>query len=150
MKFESVEKILDYAIEREEMTAKMYHDLAEIVERPGMREAFMEFAAEEGRHKARLMKIKAGDMPAVSFEKVANLEIGEHLVQPEISRNMNYQEVLAFAIKSEKIAFDLYVKLAAASGDPGLAEVFRSLAQEEAKHKLRFESEYEDKVLEGV
>ena len=150
MKFSSIDEILDYAIEREEMTAKMYHDLATIVERPGMREAFLEFAAEEGRHKARLMKIKAGEMPAVSYEKVANLEIGEHLVQPEISKHMNYQEVLAFAIKSEKIAYDLYINLAAASNDEGLAEVFRSLAQEEAKHKLRFESEYEDKVLEGV
>lgn len=150
MQFSNVEEILDYAIEREEMTAKMYHDLATTVERPGMKEAFLEFAAEEGRHKARLMKIKAGDMPAVSYEKVANLEIGEHLVQPEISKNMNFQEVLAFAIKSEKVAYDLYIRLAAASTDAGLADVFRSLAQEEAKHKLRFEQEYEDKVLEGV
>ncbi len=150
MQFSNVEEILDYAIEREEMTAKMYHDLATTVERPGMKEAFLEFAAEEGRHKARLMKIKAGDMPAVSYEKVANLEIGEHLVQPEISKNMNFQEVLAFAIKSEKVAYDLYIRLAAASTDAGLTDVFRSLAQEEAKHKLRFEQEYEDKVLEGV
>ena len=150
MQFSSVEEILDYAIEREEMTARMYHDLATTVERPGMKEAFLEFAAEEGRHKVRLMKVKAGEMPALSYEKVANLEIGEHLVQPEISKNMNFQEVLAFAIKSEKVAYDLYIQLAAASTDAGLSEVFRSLAQEEAKHKLRFEQEYEDKVLEGV
>lgn len=150
MQFSSVDEILDYAIEREEMTAKMYQDLGNIVERPGMKGAFLEFALEEYRHKARLMKIKAGKMPAVSSEKVANLEIGEHLVQPEISKDMNFQEVLAFAIKSEKYAYDLYIQLAEASTDQGLAEVFRSLAQEEAKHKLRFEKEYDDKVLDGI
>jgi hypothetical protein len=36
------------------------------------------------------------------------------------------------------------------TSDPGLQRVFKGLAQEEAKHKLRFEIEYDDHVLEGV
>jgi len=149
-KFASVEEILDYAIKREDMAAKMYADLAASVKRPGMREAFLEFAAEEGRHKARLMRIKAGEMPAVSSEKVADLKITESLAEIEPSSSMTYQEALVYAMKSEKLAFQLYTGLAELTDDPGLAEIFRSLAQEEAKHKLRFELEYDEHVLEGV
>jgi rubrerythrin len=150
MNFSSIDEILDFAIDREDKAAKMYVELADKVNRPGMREAFLEFAQEEGRHKARLMKIKAGEMPAVTHEKVADLKITETLVEPEISSNMTYQEVLLYAMKSEKLAFKLYTDLAALTDDPGLAEVFSSLAQEEAKHKLRFEIEYDDHVLDGV
>jgi rubrerythrin len=63
---------------------------------------------------------------------------------------MTYPEALLFAMKSEKAAFRLYDALATATHDPVLALLFRSLAQEEARHKLRFELEYEENVLEGV
>jgi rubrerythrin len=151
MQFNSVEEILDYAIEREEQAAKLYSNLAKTVERPGMREAFLEFAAEEGRHKARLMKIKAGEIPAAGqFEDVPDLKISDELVEAKPTPGMTYAEALLLAMKAEKAAFLLYEQLAQATTDPGLAEVFRSLAQEEAKHKLRFEIEYDDHVLEGV
>jgi rubrerythrin len=151
MQFNTVDEILDYAIEREEQAAKLYADLAGTVERPGMREAFLEFAAEEGRHKARLMRIKAGDLPAAGhFQAVPDLKISDELVSAKPTPNMTYAEALMIAMKAEKAAFRLYEQLAQATTDQGLADVFRGLAQEEAKHKLRFEIEYDDHVLEGV
>jgi rubrerythrin len=150
MQFSSVDEILDFAIQREESAAKFYASLAETADRPGMREAFLEFAAEEGKHKARLMRIKAGDIPGgFTDEKVQNLKISDHLEIPPMHPNMTYAEALQIAMSTEKAAFKLYNDLAAATDDPGLIEVFKSLAQEEAKHKLRFEIEYEDHVLEG-
>jgi len=150
MDFASIDDILDFAIAREEEAAALYTSLATTVARPGMREAFLEFAAEEGRHKARLLRVKAGEVPAVSREKVASLGIAERLVPAEATANMTYAEALRFAMEAEKAAFRLYNDLAAATDDPGLVEVFRSLAAEEAKHKLRFEIEYDEHVLEGV
>jgi len=146
----TIENILDYAISNEEKAAALYYELAEKVDRPGMREAFLHFAKEEEGHKARLLKIKEGEIPAVIEEKVANLGITEMLSEPEIAPNMTYQEALLFAMKAEKAAFVLYTKLAEATSDAGLQRVFSGLAQEEAKHKLRFEIEYDDHVLEGV
>jgi rubrerythrin len=146
----TIEQILDYAISNEEKAAALYYDLAEKVERPGMKEAFLQFAKEEEGHKARLLKIKAGEIPAVSEEKVANLGITEQLAEPIAAPNMTYQEALLYAMKAEKAAFVLYTKLAETTTDAGLQRVFKSLAQEEAKHKLRFEIEYDDHVLEGV
>jgi rubrerythrin len=150
MQFAGIDEILDFAIAREEEAAALYASLATTVARPGMRQAFLEFAAEEGRHKARLMRVKAGEMPAVSHEKVVSLGIAERLVPAEPTPNMTYAEALRFAMEAEKAAFRLYTDLAAATDDPGLVEVFRSLAAEEAKHKLRFEIEYDEHVLEGV
>ncbi len=150
MNFTTIDEVLDFAIQREEDAAKLYASLAAKVNRPGMKEAFLEFAAEEGRHKARLMKVKAGELPAVSRERVQDLKITETLVQPELSSNMTYQEALLFAMKSEKVAYKLYMDLATMTAGSAFAEVFHSLALEEAKHKLRFEVEYDDHVLEGV
>ena len=150
MELTTIEDILDYAISNEEKAAALYYELAEKVERPGMREAFLHFAKEEEGHKARLLKIKEGEIPVVDDQKVANLGITEQLVKPEPTSQMTYQEALLFAMKAEKAAFLLYTKLAEMTSDAGLQRVFRNLAQEEAKHKLRFEIEYDDHILEGV
>jgi rubrerythrin len=150
MDFSSIEEILDYAIAREKEAEALYTELADRVARPGMREAFLHFAAEERGHKKRLEMIKAGDLPAVSAEEVRDLKIADHLVDPEPTANMTYREALLFAMKAEKAAFTMYTKLAELADNASLARVFQSLAQEEAKHKLRFEIEYDDHVLEGV
>jgi len=150
VQLETIDQILDYAIANEEKAAALYHDLASSVERPGMREAFLHFAKEEEGHKARLLKIKEGELPVVQEEKIADLGITETLDEPATTTNMTYQEALLFAMKAEKAAFLLYTKLAEMTTDPSLERVFRNLAQEEAKHKLRFEIEYDDHVLEGV
>lgn len=149
MELTTLEQILDYAIAREEAAAALYTELADRVTRPGMREAFLQFAAEERGHRERLVRVKAGELPAVTEEQVRDLKIADRLVDPEPTANMTYQEVLLFAMKAEKTAFTLYTRLAQAAGSEALARVFRSLAQEEAKHKLRFEIEYDDHVLEG-
>ena len=60
---------------------------------------------------------------------------------------MDYQEALVVAMKKEKKAFKMYIDLAGATDDTNLQTVFMSLAQEEAKHKLRFEIEYDDFVM---
>ena len=146
MEFRTIEEILDFAIRREEAAAELYLTMADRVTRPEMREALVGFAEEEKRHKQRLVKIKAGELPSISEEKIHNLKIAEYVEPPEVSARMDYPEALRFAMNSEKAAFRLYSDLAAISPATHAA-VFRSLAQEEAKHKLSFEVEYEDNVL---
>ena len=150
MGFANVDEILDYAIAREEEAAALYTDLAWRVERPGMRAAFLEFAKEEQGHKLHLESIKAGQLPALTVREVQGLGIAESLDAPEASDTMTYAESLAFVIKAEQAAHELYTSLAEATDDPNLAAVFSALASEEAKHKRRFELEYDEVVLEGV
>ncbi|MCW8985909.1 MAG: ferritin family protein [Thermoanaerobaculales bacterium] len=150
MGFANIDEILDHAISKEEEAAALCIDLAELADRPGMRETFLEFASEENGHKRHLESIKAGELPALTIQQVQNLGIAESLVDLKPSSAMTYAEGLIVAIKAEQAAQDLYIGLAEATDDPNLAAVFTALAGEEAKHKQRFEVEYDEMVLEGV
>ena len=147
MKFNSVDDILDFAIEKEEEAAQFYTDLASRMERPAMSLIFDDFAHEEIGHKKKLQGIKKGKIPAPMSKKVMNLKIGDYLTDVEPGPNLDYQEALIVAMKKEKAAFKLYTDLAAVTDNESLRSTFLLLAQEEAKHKLRFEVEYDDYVL---
>jgi rubrerythrin len=149
MKVDSAEKILDFAIANEERAAEFYTALANRASTPSMRKAFLVFAEEEQGHKAKLLQIKAGKRLLAAEKNIANLGLAESIDDEaaRISDDMDYQQALIVAMKAEKAAFRLYSGLALACDDPGLKEVLLGLAQEEAKHKLRFEIEYDDNIL---
>ena len=62
---------------------------------------------------------------------------------------MDYQQALIVAMKQEKAAYKLYSDLAAKVTFEGLRNTFLMLAQEEAKHKLHFEVEYDELIKEN-
>lgn len=143
----SVDEILDFAIGQEEEAARFYTDLAQRTEKLGMRQIFEGFAKEEMGHKAKLLGIKEGRLLVPAAQKVMDLQIAEYLVDVEGSPNLDYQGALTLAMKREKAAFKMYSDLAAATEDESVRATLLGLAQEEAKHKLRFEIEYDDHVL---
>ena len=65
----------------------------------------------------------------------------------QADQDLDFQGALILAMKREKAAFRLYTDLAAQTDDTDLAATFAGLAQEEAKHKLRFEVEYDEEIL---
>jgi rubrerythrin len=143
----NLEEILDFAIEREQESHDFYMDLAKKAERPGMGGLFTQFAREELGHKARLEGIKKGTRSFNPAKQVVDLKIGDYLVDVAPSPTLTYQNALILAMKKEKAAFQLYTDLAAETGDAEVRQIFETLAQEEAKHKLRFEIEYDDMIL---
>jgi rubrerythrin len=145
--FKSVDEILDFAIGEEEASAGFYRVLAKKMDRPWMKEVFDEFAREEDGHKAKLLKFKSGEVPVPPQEKVLDLKIGDYLVDAELNPDMDFQQALMVAMKKEKAAFRMYTALAGAATDQNAKNLLQSLAQEEAKHKLRFEIEYDDVIL---
>ena len=144
--FNSIEEILDFAIASETEANKFYTELAGQMENPAMREVFEGFAKEELGHKARLQEVKKGNIQT-KLEKVTDLKIADYMVDVQPSPNMDYQSAIILAMKKEKAAFKLYTTLASKTQDAELRNMFLSLAQEEAKHKLRFEIEYDDEVM---
>ena len=144
---EAIDQLIDFAIGEEEAAAAFYKDLAAKMDRPWMREIFEQFSQEEQGHKAKLQKIKSGAMPFTVLEKVPDLKIGDYLVEAELNADMDYQQALIVAMQKEKAAFRMYTDLAAATSSAELRTALLSLAQEEAKHKLRFEVEYDDIIL---
>ena len=145
--FKTVDDILDFAILQEEAAAEFYTELAERADRPEMREAFEDFAEEENSHKKKLMSLKKGKTFKLADEKVADLRIGDYLPDVAFLPDMDFQEALILAMKKEKAAFRLYHDLAEQATDRNARTVFLTLAMEEAKHKLRFELEYDEHYL---
>lgn len=143
----TIHEILDIAITREQEASDFYNDLSHQSRFAAMKETFHEYAKEELRHKAKLMNVKKGGQLTSSYETIPDLKIGDYLQEPEASHDMDYQTALIIAMKREKAAYRLYSGLAEIATDASVKELFLSLAQEEAKHKLRFEVEYDEVIL---
>lgn len=145
--FKSIDDVLDFAINSEQEAVDFYTQLASQSSNEEMEKVFTQFAREEMGHKSRLMNIKETGAYEMRETQVKDLKIADYLVDVEPKPNMSYQEALIVAMKKEKSAFKLYMNLSEKAGNPEMKEVFLGLAQEESKHKLRFELEYDEFVL---
>ncbi len=145
--FKNVDEILDFAINAEQDAVDFYTQLATRMKNQDIQKTFKEFAKEEIAHKARLMKIKEEKIFELNTEDVEDLKISDYTVRVKPSPDMDYADALILAMNKEKAAFRLYTALSERTNDPSMKKVFRDLAQEESKHKLRFEIEYDDYVL---
>lgn len=145
--FESINDILDFAINNEQNAVDFYTELAANATTEDMREVFENFAKEEVSHKARLTHIKDNGVFEGGYEAVQDLKIADYLVRTEPKESMTYADALVLAMKREKAAFKLYLHLSERAPNSDLKKLFMSLANEESKHKLRFEIEYDEYVL---
>lgn len=143
----TVDEILDFAIEREQEAVDFYTDLASQSSSPSGKASFEQFANEERGHRAKLQAVKDGKRLRASAKAIQDLKIGDYLVDEKASPQTDYQGALIVAMKREKAAFRLYTDLAERTDDAEVKELLLGLAQEEAKHKLRFEVEYDEKIL---
>jgi rubrerythrin len=145
--FKTIDEVLDFAMEGEQNAVDLYTALANQTDNTEMRDTFIQFAREEMGHKARLLEIKTEGTAGYEPASVTDLKISDYLSVVQPAANMDYRQALILAMSNEKAAFRLYTRLAADCNQPELKNVFLGLAQEEAKHKLRFEIEYDDYVL---
>lgn len=143
----TVDEILDYAIDQEQQAADFYASFAARAEKAGMKKMLLEFAEEEKRHKERLLAVRTGEHKLTPEKEILDLKISDYLVEVDASGNISYQDALIVAMKRERAALKFYSDMAEKVTDANLKQVFVGLAKEEAKHKLFFETEYEERVL---
>ena len=143
----TVDEVLDYAIDQEQQAADFYASLAARAEKAGMKKMLLEFAEEEKRHKERLLAVKTGERKLTPGKEVLDLKVSDYLVEVDAGDNISFQDALIVAMKRERAAFKLYSDMAEKVSDTNLKQVFIGLAKEESKHKLYFETEYEERVL---
>ena len=145
-KWEAVSDVLDFAIRNEEEAATFYREIASRAKNAVTKQVFEDYATEEDGHKSKLLKVKSSGTLKKAAGTVLDLKVGDYLVE-SVTADMDYQQMLILAMKKEKAAFRLYTDMAGAANDEGLKEILLFLAQEEAKHKLRFEIEYDEQIL---
>jgi rubrerythrin len=145
--FDSINDILDFAIEQEQEAVNFYRELAANANTRDMQAVFEEFAHEEIKHKTRLLDIKEKGLYKMEEANVKDLKIGDYLVNVKPTPGMSYSDALVLAMKKEKAAFKLYMNLSERAHNEEMKNIFLSLAQEESRHKLRFELEYDEFIL---
>lgn len=146
-KFESVDAVLDFAIEREQEAFDLYHGLASQTSDAKLEALFTSFAKVEAGHKRKLEGIKEGTTYLPTRQNPVDMKISDYLVEVEPSPDMSFQDALVLAMKREQAANALYTALSATITNPLLAELFSQLAKEEAAHKSSFENLYEENFL---
>lgn len=147
-RFKNIDQVFDFAIVAEQQAVDFYHQLMGRVQNKEMQKVFGQFMREEMAHKKRLMLIKQqGSYRLRKGGEVTDLKISDYMVDVEPGSNMTYEEALVLAMQREKKSFMLYLQLSEQADDEEMRSVFLELAQEESRHKLRFELEYDEQVL---
>ncbi len=138
-KLDSIDEILEFAIAREIEAYQLYMYMASWLENPEMRQVCEDFANEELDHKAKLELevMKRGQV-------TSDIDISDYMTDVGNTLDMSYEEILTLAINKEGVSVKLYTDLARAVRDNASRETLLALAQEESRHKQRFETEYEN------
>ena len=140
-------EIIAFAIDKEQEAVEMYSDLAARAQSPSGKILFKELADMERGHKTKLEKLDMGYFSSQDLKQPEDLKIADYLVDVELTPEATYQDIVLFAAKREKAAFDLYTDLARIyTTIPAIKKIFDVLAQEEAYHKLKLEREYDEVV----
>jgi len=138
------EEILQFAIAREVEANKFYLALAKRVADERIRKTLEDLAEEELEHKAKLELevMKTGSvLPA---EQKVTIPEHEYIVSDdERALDMDYRDILMLGMEKEEAAFRTYINLIPSVEDEESREVLLALAEEEVRHKIRFETEYD-------
>jgi rubrerythrin len=150
MGFQSFEEIIRFAIGKEEEAIAFYQEISMLEPYPGTKKTFEGFAGEEAKHKVMLEEVLSGKkQPAeYDFKWIPDLKRSDYMVDLEYEKGMPWTDILRLAMKREEKALRLYNELQAKAEKEDFTEVFKMLAQEEAKHKLALETLYDDYMAE--
>jgi len=147
MEHKAFEEIILFAIRKEVEAATLYRTYSNLAKNQNVKQMFLSLEVEEQKHKKILEGFNREDLSAYRLEKVPALKISDYYLEQDYSPEMSYQEALILAIKREEKSVKLYQDLANVAKDPELKKTFEALTQEETKHKLKLETEYDERVL---
>jgi rubrerythrin len=148
MSLNTLPEIIQFAIDKEKNAQAFYRSAAGLSQYPGIPALFTELAAEEEKHEKLLMNIsQAASLPEATG-KVPDLKISDYLVELKFFPTMKYQEVMMLAMKNEEKSMKFYSAWAEKAVEADHKKMFAHLAEEEAKHKYRLESIYDQEILD--
>lgn len=148
MEFKSVPEILRFALGKEKASRQFYVDVAGRVRNTITQSVFEAIAKEEEKHiemiELELMKAGVTVYPEAARVDAEDVEWVERLEMDETAENMSYRDAMLVAIQKEKAAFQLYTQVLGMVQEPEYRRIFMELAQEEMRHIIQFEHEYQE------
>ena len=147
MKFEDLEAIIAFAIDKEQEAIDFYTDLENKVKAVEVAEELLKMAEMERGHKKKLEDIDISKLAATPITEVKDLKLADYTVDAVITPEMNWADVINVAMHREFAAAKLYEDLAGMVSDTTTKQVLTNLMHEEKKHKLFLESVWDQEVL---
>ena len=150
---QSIDTILQEAIQGETESYGLYAGLVDRVKAPQVKEALQQLAQEELGHKASLEKMLSGpgqlriQIRALEGSSVQDYGIGDHLQVEPLKADATFQDVCIFASKKEQQSYDVYNVLAQQSSGE-IHALFAAMAKDEMRHKNLVERWYEEDVYQ--
>jgi rubrerythrin len=117
--------------------------LTKVVSDPKMCKVMEDFAKEELQHKEKLeLELLKMGRTLPSQEDLLISSEDNSILDTDYLLDMDYKDILLLAIEKEETSFRTYVNLLPHAADQESKDVLLAIAEEEVKHKLRFEIEY--------
>ncbi|BBA71694.1 ferritin family protein [Geobacter sulfurreducens subsp. ethanolicus] len=147
MEFATLEDIIRFAVQREETAYRLYKTAAEKATSIAARKMFEEMANEEAGHKHAFENLNIEGAERYTFAERPDMKLAEYMVDIPFREDMDYPEILRYAMKTEESAYKLYMAASEMTDDPKLKRMLTVLADVEKGHKLKVETLYDEKVL---
>ena len=141
-----LQQMIKDAIRKEQEARQLYTDAMSEATDPGARSLLRELADQEAGHERALRSLTADQLLDRKIPDVADLQIGDYLVEKEITEDSTFQDILIYAMKREDESWRLYEGLRAKAEDDEIEQLVARLAAEEKTHKNRLEMLYDDIV----
>ncbi|MCF7792481.1 MAG: ferritin family protein [Candidatus Cloacimonetes bacterium] len=140
-------EVIDFAIDGEKDAVRFYQDLQTRVKFNAQKEMLKELENMEKGHIVILENIRDKGFQKIEVKEVTDLHIADYVVDIQPKEDMSYQDILIIAMKKEEQAKNLYTALASNFPGTEMETLFKKLASEEAGHKLKFETLYDEHIL---
>ena len=146
-------RILKGTVRIEEESFQLYTAAQEKAKLLSPKSFLKELAETELQHKRKLNedinnKTLIRSLGSQRGESSENLGIVDYMKDVgKLSEDADYQEILTYAAQREKKTHDYYISLARMFQKTRVGDMFQKLAEEELKHKIRIEKEYDDTLL---
>jgi rubrerythrin len=135
-------EVIRVAIQREEEAYSFFMAMSKAVQSIGIASMFKDLAKEELEHKEKLKLelMKLGEV--VEPDDTSRSTEDLFYIEADEFEQIDYADMLRLCIEKEDISFRLYLNLASQIHNEDSREALLAMAEEELRHKIRFENEY--------
>ena len=148
MKNKTVGAILKKAAKKKNESFLLYKNAANCVKDAHSKAVLNKFAEDELRHEQAIKDFNINGLKKqkIEIEETSRQWISEYLNGRSLRDYSDFEDVLLYAVKREKIAFEFYSNMSRLINNPDLEKLFTWLAQEESKHKEDVEAFFWDAI----
>jgi rubrerythrin len=144
---EEFNKIIDFAILREQEAVGFYAMLQDHARFADQKQMMRDFENMERGHIKILENVRKKGVDILGDSKTSTMRVSDYTAVTYDEDNLSYENIIIIAMKREEKAYKLYKDIANSFEDGEIKKIFNHLAAQEIEHKTHFSDMYDDQVL---